>query len=277
MTEVPLSALKQWYEDNVAKTSTLEILRCMFQGNFPGAPVSTISSLGKNWHLFEDRRNELGDEEFKIYLQCQMAAFKAYYKTKPFFAAWCVGDKAGERYLRRREKIIHSGYYFFGSEVYRVSFPNECAALGEYFRQWLRWDGKREEEEPNWPEIKISFAPRSHPFWVTLSCNYETAAGRGAEYCAIWLSGKKRLKARNLMQEGGNEYDRACIDALVLTANQVTSARAREFTVLPEAEFSFPYQVAVQIYNLRKEIVTSSLPLRIRVGDGNENIDGVPS
>jgi len=275
MTEVPLSNLKTWYEENVARTSTLEIVRTMFQGNFPGAPTSQISSLGKSWEEFEDRRTELGDLEFRMYLQCQMAAWKEYHKEKPVPLPYCVGDKAGERYLERRERLNYSGFHFFGSEVYRVCFPNECDALAEYFRRWLRYDGKREEEEPNWPEVKTSFAAQNHPFWTTFSCNYETAAERGSEFCAVWISGKKRLKARNLMGDI-NEYDRACIDALVLTANQVTPAAAK-FLILPEEEFSFPYQIAVQIHDLRKEIVTSSPPLRIRVGDGNEKIDGVPT
>src|SRR6267142_2635816 len=128
MAEVPLAHLKAWYEENVCATSTLEILRCMFQGNFPGAPTSQVATLGKNWFLFEDRRKELGDAEFRIYLQCQMSAFKEYHKNKPFFPAYCVGDKAGERYLERREKIMHSGYHSFRSEIYRVAFPNECKA-----------------------------------------------------------------------------------------------------------------------------------------------------
>ena len=271
MTEVPLSHLKRWYEENVAKTSTLEIVRCMFQGNFPGAPTSLVSSLGKNWQSFEDRREELGDIEFRFYLQCQMAAWKEYHKEKPVPLPYCVGDKAGERYLEGRERIRHAGYHSLGSEVYRVCFPNECDALAEYFRLWLKWDGKREEEEPNWPEIKTSFASRNHPFWTAFSCNYETATERGDEFYRAWLCGKKRLKARKLMGDV-NEYDRACIDALVLTAGQVTS-RAREFVILPEEDFSFPYQIAVQIHDLREEIVTASFPLRIRVGDGNEKID----
>jgi hypothetical protein len=194
-----------------------------------------------------------------------MADFKEYHKEEPFYAGYCVGDRAGERYLERREKIMHSGYYSFRSEIYRVSFPNECEALGEYFRRWLRWDGKREEEEPNWPDIKASFASRSHPFYVTFSCNYETATARGSEFCEIWIAGKKRLKARRLFQDS-NEYDRACIDALLFTAQQVTP-RAREFILLPEEGVSFAYQVAVQLYDLRKEILSPSPSLRIRVGD----------
>jgi hypothetical protein len=275
MIEVPLSHLKQWYEENVSRTSTLEILRCTFQGNFPGAPTSAINHLGKYWHLFEDRRAELGDNEFRIYLQCQMSAWKEYHKDKPFPPAYCVGDKAGERYLERKEKTKYAGFHFFGSEIYRASFPNECEALHEYYRRWLRYDGKDEEEEPNWPDLKASFASRSHPFWVTFSCNYETAAERGPAFCAIWVSGKKRLKARNLMQDV-NEYDRACIDALILTANQITPL-ARKFIVLPEKAFSFPYQIAVQIYDSRKEIVSRSPALRISIGDGNEKIDGLDS
>ena len=275
MTEVPLSNLKQWYEENVAETSILEIVRTMFQGNFPGEPTSSIPNLGKSWQLLKERREELGDNEFRLYLQCQMAAWKEYHKGKPFPLPYCVGDKAGMRYLERREKLIHSGFHFFGSEVYRVCFPCECEALHAYFRRWLRDDWKEEEEEPNWPEIKASFASRSHPFWTFFSCNHATAAERGAEFYTAWISGKKRLKARFLTQDS-SEYDRALIDALVLTANQFTPA-ARTFTVLPEADFSFPYQIAVQIYDLRKEIVSSSPRLRISVGDGNEKIDGVPS
>jgi hypothetical protein len=272
---VPLSHLKHWYEQNVSATTTLEIVRCMFQGNFPGLPTSLVSDLGKNWQLFEDRRTELGDDEFRIYLQCQMAAWKEYHKGKFFYPGYCVGDKAGMRYLERRERIMHAGFHFFGSEIYRVAFPNECEALHEYFRRWLRYEGKEEEEEPNWPEIKASFASRSHPFWVTFSCNREEAADRGAEFYAIWLAGKKRLRARQLMQDS-DEYDRACIDALVLTAFQITP-RAREFILRPEAEFSFAYQVAVQLYALRKEILSRVLPLRIRVGDDyDKKTDGFP-
>jgi hypothetical protein len=271
MTEVPLSQLLAWYEEYVARTSTLEILRCLFQGNFPGEPTSLVSSLGKDYALFEERREELGETEFRIYLQCQMSAWKEYHKGKPFYPGYCVGDKAGERYLERREKIIDSGYFFSGSEIYRVCFPNECDALREYFLHWLAWDGKREEEEPNWPEVKASFASRSHPFYVTFSCDYETAIARGDEFYEKWVAGKKRLKARKLMQDS-NEYDRACIDALVFTAGQITP-RARKFKVAPEKEFSFPYQVAVQLYALRKEILSPSPPLRIVIGDGNEKIE----
>jgi hypothetical protein len=275
MTEVPLSNLKRWYEENIAKTSTLAIVRYMFQGNFPGEPISTVSALGKNWELFEDRRTELGDEEFCIYLQCQMSAWKEYHEGKPFPPAYAVGDKAGERYLERRERIMHAGYYSSRSEIYRVVFPNECTALREYFRRWLCWDGEVEEEEPNWPEIKASFAPRSHPFYVTFSCNYEKAVDRGVAFARAWIAGKKRLKARRLMQDS-SEYDRACIDALALTAQQMTP-RAKEFILFPEEEFSFPYQVALQLYDLRREIRSPSRTLRIQLGDGNEKIDGVPT
>src|SRR6516165_2842651 len=142
MTEVPLSALKTWYEEHISRRTTLEIVRCMFQGNFPAAPTSAVPDLGKNWQLLEDRRNELGDAAFEIYLQCQMAAWKEYHKDKPFYVGYCVGDKAGMRYLERREKIMHSGYHSFRSEIYRVSFPNECEALFEYFRRWLLYEGE---------------------------------------------------------------------------------------------------------------------------------------
>jgi hypothetical protein len=272
MTEVPLSSLKQWYEENVARTSTLEIIRCMYQGNFPGAPTSLLFSERQDLQLFELRRAELGDAEFRLYLQCQMACWKEYHKDKPFPLPYAVGDKAGERYLERRERLVHSGFHFFGSEIYRAVFPCECEALHEYFRRWLRYDGK-EEEEPNWPELKTSYAARSHPFWTFFSCNHEKAASRGAEFYSVWIAGKKRAKARLLMRDS-NEYDRAVIDALVLTANQFTPL-ARGFSIIPEADFSFPYQIAVQIYDLRKEIVSSSPPLRISIGDGNEKIDGL--
>jgi len=204
-------------------------------------------------------------------LQCQMAAWKAYHKNKPFYVGYCVGDKAGMRYLERRERIMHSGYHSFRSEIYRVCFPNECDALSEYFRRWLLYPGEPEEEEPNWPEIKASFASRSHPFWVTFSCNYEAASARGSEFCEIWMAGKKRLKARNLMQDR-NEYDRACLDALVFIAEQ-TTPRARQFILQPEEGFSFAYQVAVQLHDLRKEILSSAPPLRIRIG-GNDDFSG---
>ena len=273
MTEIPLSALKDWYEENVARTSTLEMVRCIFQGNFPAAPTSALSSLGENWSLFKELRKELGDNEFYLYLQCQIAAFKEHRKDKPFYPSYCVEEAAIDRYLERREKVMHSGYYSFRSEIYRVAFPSECTALREYFRCWLRWSGGG--EEPNWPDIKASFADRGHPFWVTFSCNYETAVDRGAEFCEIWIAGKKRLRARKLLQDS-NEYDRACIDALAFTALQITS-RAEEFTVLPLESFSFAYQIAVQLYELRKEIRSPALPLRISVGDGNEKIYGIPS
>src|ERR1700752_4355994 len=120
MTEVPLLQLRAWYEENVARTTTLEILRCMFQGNFPGAPTSQVSSLGKNWQLFEDLRMELGDAEFHIYLQCQMSTWKEHHKDKPFPVAYCIQEKAADRYLERKERITHSGYYSFRSEIYRV-------------------------------------------------------------------------------------------------------------------------------------------------------------
>jgi hypothetical protein len=275
MTEVSLPYLKTWYEERVSRRSTLEIVRCLFQGNFPDAPTSIVSSLGKNRPLFEDRRQELGDAEFEIYLQCQMAAWKEYYKEKPFYPGYCVGDKAGMRYLERREQIQHSGYYSLRSEIYRVSFPNECDALSKYFQRWLAWDGKLAEEEPDWPEIKASFAPRSHPFWVTFSCNYEAAKARGGEFYEIWLTGKKRLIARKLIQDS-SEYDRACIDALLFSAEQITP-RARQFILQPEDGFSFARQVAAQLYGLRKEILSLSPPFRISIGDGNEKIEGLPN
>jgi hypothetical protein len=274
MTEVPLSALKAWYEEHISRRTTLEIVRSMFQGNFPAAPTSQVSNLGKYWELFEETRKELGDAEFEIYLQCQMAAWKEYHKDKPFYVGYCVADRAADRYFERREKIRHAGYHSFRSEIYRVSFPNECEALSEYFRRWLLYEGELEEEEPNWPDIKASFASCSHPFWVTFSCNYEAATARGSEFCEVWITGKKRLKARDLMQDR-NEYDRACLDALVFIAEQI-SLRARAFILRPEEGFSFAYQVAVQFHDLRQEILSSAPPLRIRMG-GNEKVYGLPS
>ena len=274
MTEVPLLALKAWYEEHISRRTTLEIVRSMFQGNFPAAPVSQVSSLGNYWQLFEDYRKGLGDAEFHIYLQCQMSAFKEYRRKASFYPGYCFEKGAEERYFERRERIMHSGYHSFRSEIYRVSFPNECEALSEYFRRWLLYEGELEEEEPNWPDIKASFASRSHPFWVTFSCNYAAATARGSEFCEIWITGKKRLKARGLMQDR-NEYDRACLDALVFIAEQI-SLRARAFILRPEEGFSFAYQVAVQLHDLRKEIFSSAPPLRIRMG-GNEKVYGLPS
>jgi len=268
MTEVLLSDLDLWYEKRVP-TTTLELVRWAFQGNFSNQPTSWISSLGEKWRDFDDFREALGKKkEFVLFLQCQMEEFKATRKGKKFYVSYCVEEGAIDRYVKHRERLRASGYFVCGSFIYRVCYPNECTALKEYFARWLHW--QEGEPEPNWWEVRADFAPVSHPFWTTFSCSFEAARERGEEFLEIWTSGKNKLLSRQLMQDA-SEYDRASIDALIFTACQITPL-AKNFLVLPEEEeFSFPYQIAIQLYDRRKEILSPAPRLRIELASSVGN------
>lgn len=259
--QVRLPDLSQWYEDNIERATTLSIVRCLFQGNFPREPVSSFTSLGADWALFEDLRTELGDSEFQIYIQCQLEAFGRNRLNRRFYPSYCVEEGARDRYRAAREKIRYSGYHSFRSEIYRAVFPAECSGLREYFRRWLLYEGPG--SEPNWWDLKTELALKSHPYWAFFGCDFTQAKDRGDEFLAIWLAGKKRLMARHLMSEA-HECDRACIDALVFIAEQ-TSPLARDFILAPLEEESLAYQTARQFHDRRARILSAAPVLKITV------------
>jgi hypothetical protein len=273
MTEILLPSLPDWYETNICKTKTLAIVRRVVQGNLPLLPLDRISSLGKNWQDFEARREHLGDKEFEIFLQCQMAGFKKLTVERDFYPSFLLDDFAADRYEEHREKIAYNGYYSLRSEIFRACYPAECAALDYYFSEWLSWGGG-EMDEPSWFEAKVETALDNHPFWVYYSFTLEETRAIDPRLESLWNSGKKKILSKKLSQDR-NEYQRACHEALVFKAIEITPL-AKKFVVLPKEEHPYPLQVAVQLYDNRAKFLSTSGPLKIELAPPNQEIDGVP-
>ena len=265
MEPIPLPNLFRWYEDNVFKTTTLSIVRSVVQGNLPNLPLDRISSLGKYWQEFEVLRECLKDSEFELFLQCQMLEYKhacedGYRLPIGFYISYLVSNESMDRYEKNQEKLRFSGYHSCRSEVYRACFPAECTALRDYFLRYLQWNGSK-ETEPIWQDVQLEFAKINHPFWTYFSFKHPFSG-----FEKEWISGKSKLYSRSLLQDA-NEYDRACIEGLIFTARQLTIL-SDDFLIDPlSKEFSYPYQVAVQLYSKREEFMSNSPVLQISLTD----------
>jgi hypothetical protein len=173
-----------------------------------------------------------------------------------FYISYFLDNAALDRYSENQEKLRFSGYHSCRSEVYRACFPGECTALNEYFLRWLQWNGAK-DTEPLWHNIKLEFAKINHPFWTYFSFTHPPAS-----FEKEWISAKAKLYSRKLLQDA-DEYDRACIEALVFSARQITQL-SDDFLIDPlSEELSYPYQVAVQLYSKREEFMSNSPVLHI--------------
>jgi hypothetical protein len=249
--EIALPELIGWYERNVAKTTTLGVVRGVVQGNFPLLPTSAVSSLGKNWRLIEAVRAELGDPEFAFYCQCQAEGYKRDRSAsgEGFYVGYLVSDRAQAHYDEFRERFSSNGFYTVRSEVFRKTYPAECNWLGEYFRLMVT-----EEEEPEWFEVRTRFLLTSPPVWVYYAFSREETRALGEARERLWISGKSWVAARKL--EGDRaEYRRAAVEALYATALGF-SPLAATFTLVPGAaeEFPLPYQVGFQFRSRKNDV-----------------------
>lgn len=266
MTEVPLRQLARWYEKNVAATPTLAIVRRVVQGSFPQFPMTNFV-LGASWQKFELVREALGDSEFELFLQCQVAAYKkADRNPRAFYVGYFVEDENNEaqkRYEAHQEQLYYSGYFSVRSELFRACFPSECRTLETYFLRWLDWQPG--QPEPNWREIQLESALKNHPFWVTLTFSRDEIVAAGPEYVRLWNSGKKKIASRKLLQDR-NEFTRACLEALAFQARQITPL-ADDFLILPGLlkDFSYPHQIAVQLLDHRQEVLSTAPVLQIQL------------
>jgi hypothetical protein len=258
--EIPLLKLIGWFEKNVSKTSTLAVVRSVVQGAFPLLPTSAVANLGKNWRIIEAVREELGDPEFSLYVQCQMEGFKRARSEsgEGFYPAYLIEDRAQLHYEEFRERLTYSGFHTVRSEVFRNVYPAECNYLKEYFR--LMSTGK---EEPDLFELKTGFILTAPPIWVYYGFSLDEVRALGAAREKIWISGKTRLVSKKL--EGDrNEYRRAAFEALFYAATSFNPI-ARTFTVVPAAEEEFPlaYQVGLQFRDRKNEFIKDIPPFRV--------------
>jgi hypothetical protein len=258
--EIPLLKLIGWFEKNVSKTSTLAVVRSVVQGNFPLLPTSAVASLGKNWRIIEAVRDELGDPEFSLYVQCQMEGFKRDRSEsgEGFYLAYIIEDRAQLHYEEFRERFSYNGFHTVRSEIFRNVYPAEVSYLKEYFR--LSAVG---EEEPDWFELKTQFILTAPPIWVYYGFSLDEVRALGAAREKLWISGKTRLLSKKL--EGDrNESRRAAFEALYFAATQFNPI-ARTFTVVPEAEEEFPLvkQVGFQFRSRKAEFIKDIPPFKV--------------
>lgn len=99
-----------------------------------------FKSLGKNTPVFDRMRNEMGEVEFEIFIQANLARCK---KVKPdaFYPAMLIEEGSLDAYLNSREQIIGlwgNPSLRFNDPLFNHLFPCECKFTEEYFGRYLK-------------------------------------------------------------------------------------------------------------------------------------------